>query len=187
MLATIACRHQEIYQVSQNANGTVNYNFAKKTFRHNMMASFNYQVSSQQIGSVRGANTKIYNGNVSYSIQHRPSKLSIALTGNKNKTEAMNLNTLLYGPGLSVSKSFLKNTLNLGLGSIYNASVNNNVSTGIIFSERLNLSFNPKINNPKYGKPSISLSCSYINKPKVATTTYALSEFTGNLNVGYSF
>lgn len=177
----------KFYQVSQSANSTVNYNITRGTIKHNVMLACNYQVSTQQLGALQTPPTNVYNANLAYAVMHLPSKFNVSLTGNLNKTEALNVSTLLYGPGLSLSKGFLKNTLALSLGSIYNASFTNDKSTGAVFSERLSLSFNPKVRNPKYGKPMMSLSCTYINKPKMSGITYALSEFTGNLNVGYSF
>jgi hypothetical protein len=175
------------YQVSQSANGMLNYNTTKGSLRHNFTLSGNYQVSAQQTGAVSGPETKVSNANATYGLTHTPSKFTLSITGNINQTLAVNLKSLLYGPGLSIGKSFAKNTFNLSFGSIYNASFVNDVNTGSVFSERLSLSYSPKVKNPKTGKPSFSISCNYINKPKTATAVYALSEFTGNVNLSYGF
>ncbi|MBL7917132.1 MAG: hypothetical protein JNM96_01965 [Bacteroidia bacterium] len=112
---------------------------------------------------------------------------NLSFTANYNNMQAPEMLNVFYGPGLNYSQSFLKNTLNLSIGSIFNNSFTNNKSNGMVFSERLNISFNPKVKKPQYGKPSISLSCNYVNKPAVVSNGFTLSEFTGNLNLSYGF
>lgn len=175
------------YQVSQSANSLISYNFAKGAFRNNISLNSSNVVSSNTTGNIIHPPTTVYNANLAYSVSHTPSKFSVSLTANANKTLGQNINTIFLGPGVNISKPFLNNTISISLGSIYNVAYLNNRNNGMIFSERLNISYRPKIKHPEYGKPSFSLGCNYVNKPKLISTEFTLSEFTGNVTAGYSF
>ena len=146
-----------------------------------------YQVSQQQTGSIQGAAITLVNGNFAYGVMHVKTKTNISLSANANNTIVLNSNTTYYGPGLNIGKSFLNNTLNITFGSIYNLSYTNNKSTGSVINERLNIGYNPKVKNKKYGKPNLSVSANYITKLNAPTDTTSIHEFTGNVNLGYAF
>ncbi len=177
----------KFYQVSQNASATVNHSFGKTMLKHNISFRTAYQVSRQETGSAMGAPVTLLNGNVAYGIIHLKTKTTVSLSANANQTSTLNINTVYYGPGLSIGKSFLNNTLSLMLGSIYNLAYTNSTSTGSVVNERLNLGYNPKVKNKKYGKPNLSISVNYMNKLNAPVGTTALHEFTGNINLGYVF
>ena len=177
----------KFYQVSQSANATVNHNFGNTKIKHNIMFMTAYQVSQQQTGSIQGAAITLVNGNFAYGVMHVKTKTNISLSANANNTIVLNSNTTYYGPGLNIGKSFLNNTLNITFGSIYNLSYTNNKSTGSVINERLNIGYNPKVKNKKYGKPNLSVSANYITKLNAPTDTTSIHEFTGNVNLGYAF
>lgn len=177
----------KFYQVSQSANATVNHNFGNTKIKHNIMFMTAYQVSQQQTGSIQGAPITLINGNVGYGVVHVKTKTSISLSANANNTSVLNNTTTYYGPGMNIGKSFLSNTLNITFGSIYNLSYTNNKSTGSVINERLNIGYNPKVKNKKYGKPNLSVSANYITKLNAPTGTTSFHEFTGNVNLGYVF
>ena len=174
------------FQVSQSANALASYNFVKGLYRHAISLNISNVVSAQTIGNFVQPNVTVYNGSTAYSLSHVPSKLSVSFSANANKTIGQNINNIFYGPGINVSKPFLKNTLTASAGSLFNAAFVNNANNGMVFSQRLSMSYKPKL-TLKYGKPYFSLSCSYVNKPKVVSNGLMLSEFTGNLSAGYSF
>lgn len=175
------------YQVSQNGNAMVSYNFTKGKYRNSISLNSSNVVSAQTTGNTILPATKVYNGSLAYGLTHVPSKFTISFTANANKTMGQNINNLFYGPGLNLSKPFLKNTLTVSAGSLFNAAYTNNVNNGLVFSERVSVSYNPKVKQPKFGKPTFSLGCNYVNKPKVVSNGFMLSEFTGNISAGYSF
>lgn len=177
----------KFYQVSQNANACVNHSFGKAKIKHAITIMTAYQVSRQQTGSVAGEPVNMLNGNLAYNLQHVKSKANIGISVNANSTKAFNVSTIYYGPGINIGKSFLDNSINVTFGSVYNLSYNNNKSNGSVINERLNLGYNPKVKNKKYGKPTLSVSANYVSKLGATAGTKSFHEFTGNLNLGYTF
>lgn len=175
------------YQVSQSGNVMLSYNFVKGNYRNSVSLSSSNVVSAQTIGNTIMPATTVYNANLAYGLSHTPSKLNVSFTANANKTSGQNINNLFFGPGINISKPFFKNALSVSAGSLFNAAYLNDVNNGMVFSERLSISFNPKVKNAKYGKPNFSLGCNYINKPKVVSNGLMLCEFTGNVSAGYRF
>lgn len=177
----------KFYQVSQNANATINHSFGKKKVKHSITLTSCYLVSRQEIGSTQAEPMTTMNGHLAYGLQFVPVKTMISVSANANETKAFNNTTLFFGPGLTISKSILGNTLMMSFGSIYNLSTTNNKNSGTIINERLNIAYTPKAKNKKYGKPTLSLSTNYITKFNAPANTKALSEFTGNVILGYAF
>jgi hypothetical protein len=176
------------YQVSQTFNGTTNYNFSKtKDYKHSFSLNGNHVNSAQTMGKVILPSTKSYNGSFSYGLSFVPKKLTLAVSVNGNQTETKNLVAQFFGPGITVNKVFLNNTLTTSAASMLNTSIVNKINTGLVFSERLSMTYAPKLKVTKYGKPNFGLSVNYVNKPKAVSTAIGLSEFTGNVNVGYGF
>ena len=177
----------KFYQLSQNANASVNHNFGKTKIKHNITAVASYQVSQQQTGSVESSPSTLLNGNIAYGIQLTETKTTISISANANNTKAANTNAVFYGPGLNLGKSFKKNLLTIVFSSIYNLSFSNNQKNGSVLNERLNVNINPPAKNTKLGKPTISLSTSYVTRFKTTVATQKLNEFTGNVVLGYTF
>lgn len=175
------------YQVSQNGNASVNHNFGKTTLKHNLSAMAAYQVSRQQTGSTEAAPVTLLNGTIGYGLVHPATKTTISISANANNTKALATATTYYGPGINIGKAFLGNTLNVTLGSIYNLSYTNNQSSGAIINERLNIGYAPKVKNKKYGKPNVSVSANYMSKLNTPAGVTKTNEFTGNVNLGYTF
>lgn len=177
----------KFYQVSQNANATINHNFGITTVKYNVMLMANYQVSQQQTGSIQGEPITLLNGNIAYGLVHVKTKTSVSISANANNTTVLGNNTVYCGPGLNIGKAFLGNTLNVTFGSIYNLSYTNNKSGGSVINERLNIGYAPKVKNKKYGKPNLSVSANYVSKLNAPAGVASLNEFTGNVNLGYTF
>jgi len=174
------------FQVSQNGNATFTYNFTKTVLRHSFVLSSSYQVSSQKQGSVEQPSTKVLNGNFNYNIGFVKSKWNLALMYNYNRITNF-LNTTLYmGPGLSLGRSFAKNTLRFSLANIFNQAYTDKKVSALVLNERASLTFTPKVSK-KYGKPSIALSAMYTNKFQTTVQKEAFREFTGMVNLNYSF
>lgn len=177
----------KFFQVSQSANAMVNHSFGKKKLKYNITLMSAYQVSEQRNRGIKEEPSTMMNGNLAYGLQFIPSKTSISISANANNTKTFNSNNIFMGPGITISKSFLTNTLAISFGSIYNVSYTNSKNTGDVINERLNISYSPKVKNKKYGKPSLSMSANYTTRTKASSNTTILKEFTGNVNLGYSF
>ncbi|HWY36926.1 MAG TPA: hypothetical protein VNY73_00100, partial [Bacteroidia bacterium] len=174
------------YQISQNTNSSIIYNFGKNYIKHTLTLIGSYQVSNQKQGNTTQLSIAIINGNLNYNLTFMKSKVSLGLMGNYNQVKSF-ANTITYlGPGITLSRSFLKNNLRLNLANIFNESLTGNNVTGLILSERASVSYSPKTNK-KYGKPSVSLNIIYANKIKTMQQTASFNEFTGTINLNYSF
>ncbi len=174
------------YQVSQNGSATATYNLSKIALRHTFVLTSSYQVSNQKQGSITQPATTVLNGNFSYNISFVKSKWSTAFTYNYNRIENFVSTTLYMGPGITLGKSFAKNLLRVNIANIFNQAYTGQKVTALVLSERASLTFTPKVDK-KYGKPSISVSAMYTNKFKTDLQKNAFKEFTGMVNLNYSF
>ncbi len=174
------------FQVSQNGSATCTYNIPGTSLRHSFVLSSSYQVSSQKQGNTEQPSTQVLNGNFCYNISFVKSKWNSAFTYNYNRIENFASTALYMGPGITVGRSFAKNTLRLSISNVFNQAYTNNKQSALVLSERASLSYAPKIDK-KFGKPSVSLSAMYTNKFKTEMTKNSFSEFTGMVNLNYSF
>ena len=173
------------YQISQNANSSLNYNFGGKLMKHNLLINSNYQIVGEKNGSITKQPNKIYNANLAYGLFLVKPKTSINIGINANQTSFYNNKNLYFGPNLTVSTSFLNNTCKLNLGSAYNANLTENTFANTIINTRSNFAYTPKLKNKSYGKPSFSLGIIYTNR--FTGDTKLSDELTGMMNIGYSF
>jgi len=174
------------FQVSQTANATITYNIPRTSARHSFVVTSSYQVSAQKQGNTEQAPAQVINGNFCYAVSFIKSKWSTAFTYNYNRVENFSGTILYIGPGLTLGRSFANNLLRLSLSNIFNQAYTNQKVSALVLSERASLAYSPKVDK-KYGKPSVSISASYTNKFKTELQQNAFSEFTGMVNLNYSF
>ena len=174
------------YQISQNANASVAYNFGKSKIKQSITIVGSYQVSNQKQGNTSAPAVTVLNGNFNYNLTFSKNKVSMGFTYNYNEIKSFISTTTYMGPGITLGKSFLSNTLRFTVANILNQSLTNSDVTALILSERAGLSYSPKTNK-KYGKPSVSINAMYTNKFKTVQQIKPFSEFTGTVNLGYSF
>ncbi len=176
------------YQLSQNANGTISHNFGKVKLKQALILTGNYQVTGEKTGTqVKNVPNKIYNSNLMYSLNFTQTKTSMSLGVNANKSEALLSNSVFAGPNLTLGQGFLKNTLRASIGTAYNWGYTNKEISSSVLNSRASFNFNPKVKNKKLGKPSLSLSAVYTRKFKTLASSQSFGEFTGTLNLAYSF
>lgn len=174
------------FQVSQNGGLSCTYNIPGVTLRHSFALTSSYQVSSQKQGTVEQPVTTVLNGNLCYNLAFIKSKWSGALTYNYNRIGSAAGTTLYLGPGITLGKSFANNLLRFNLSNIFNQAYAGSQVTALVLSERASLTFAPKVDK-KYGKPSVSVSAMYTDKFKTTVQKSAFREFTGMVNLNYSF
>ena len=113
-------------QISQNTNINVNYILSstkEKVQNINVNYSLNDMVNREN-GIVRkGGLSRFHNANVNYNLGFPEKKLNIATSFNFTHTYAASQTSTIWGPGVTVTKSFLKEEkLKTSLGLSYNHS-----------------------------------------------------------------
>jgi len=175
------------YQLSQNANASVNYNWGNEKQKKVITSTVSYQVSSQQTGETKSEPTQVVNTTLGYVCNFIKSKTILSINANANTSRALNTTNTYYGPGINIGKPLYTNKLMITFSTIYNLAFYNQQKNGAVLNERLSITINPKIKNVKLGKPNISLSASYVSRINSTVANQKLNEFTGNVNLGYTF
>ncbi len=174
------------YQVSKQGNLTAVYMFGAQKTKQSVSLTGTHQVSKQQTGTELAAPVKVSNANAAYNLTLSDIHTTLSLIGNMSYTQAQPNNSLFYGPGLNVSKSFLKNKLRMSVGSSWNKSMVYNLTASSIINNRMSVSYSPEVKNKKYGRPSFSFNASQVNRGATATVAKS-GELVLMLNAGYSF
>jgi hypothetical protein len=175
------------YQVAQQGNATVAYNFGEKITKQSFALIGSYQVTGQQQSGDVLPQTQIINGNFTWNVQWVKSKWSVTTLANYNQSDAGSFFTQQFGPGIQLGKSFMQNRLRFSGGGVYNRSMVNSVLLNHVVSYRSQISFTPKVRNPKYGRPSLSANAVYVTKLPVVEGLSATGELTVTVNLAYSF
>lgn len=113
-------------QISQNTNLNINYVISSdkdKVQNINVNYSLNDMVNREN-GIVRkGGLSRFHNANINYSLGFPQRKLNIATSFNYTNTYISSQTSNIWGPGITVSKSFLKeDKLRTSFGASYNHS-----------------------------------------------------------------
>lgn len=183
------------YQVSRNASATVMHLFGNEKTKQAVTFTLMHMITSQATGSLEGnivpneeipVMTKIYNGNLGYTLNNVKSKAGITFALNTNYTTMAQLETLMAGPNINFTKSLFKNTMRLMAGSTFNYSISNSIVTGKILNHRIVMNYQPKIKNSKAGRPGINFTTTLLQK--LATdTAEGFLELNANLGLSWSF
>lgn len=113
-------------QISQNTNINVNY-VLSSTKEKVQNINFNYSLNdmvNRENGIVRrGGLSRFHNANLNYNLGFPERKMNIATSLNFTHTYAASQNSTIWGPGVTISKSFLKEEkLKTSFGASYNHS-----------------------------------------------------------------
>jgi len=169
-------------QISQNANMNIGYNIkSNETSRQQVNMNVSYQKADDKQGDeYTNAGSDFINMNAGYNYSMVPINLSLSLALNYNRSNTQTVTTEMYGPTLSVNKSFFDKLLRSGISASFNNAYSNSDLTSSVFNIRLNNSYTYKKQH------SINLSLVYVNRNNpLAATGGKFSEFTATL--GYSF
>lgn len=175
------------YQLAQQGNAMVSYNFGEKITKQSIALIGSYQVTGQQQSGDVLPSSEIMNGNLTWNVQWIKTKWSVTTLANYNQSQNGTLRTQQFGPGVQLGKSFMKNRLRFSGGGVYNRSMANAVLLNHVLSYRAMFSFTPKVKNEKLGRPSLSANAVYISKLPVVDGLGATGELTVTINVSYSF
>ena len=171
-------------QISQNANANIGYNIRNnETVRQQVNLNVSYQKAADMQGDQNtNAGSDFINLNAGYSHSMVPSNLSFTVAANYNKSNSQDLSTEMFGPTLSVNKSFFEKLLRSSVSVSMNNAYTNSDLTSRVISMRLN-------NSLKYKKQhSINLSMVCVNRHNpLAETGGDFTEFTATLGYNYNF
>jgi hypothetical protein len=171
-------------QISQNASANVGYNIRNtEKLRQQVNLNVSYQRAADKQGDEStNAGSDFINLNAAYSHSVVPINLSLTLAANYNRSDASSLVSEMFGPTLSVNKSFFDKVLRSGISVSLNNAYTNSDLTSRVLSFRVNNSY-------KYKKQhSINLGLVYVNRHNpLAETGGDFSEFTATLGYNYNF
>lgn len=167
-------------QLSQSISANAAYQLQATKKR---VQNLNFSVSNQQVSSRQGdglfvAGTKLYNGNLSYSLTFVPKKITITSGINANTSENSLGSTQLVGVTLGTGKAFFDNKLKTTLSLNANNSYINGESRGAVWVARLGLSTSVKKVH------SFNLNSNLVQR---VTDTGSQRDFTVNFSYNYSF
>lgn len=183
------------YQLSRNASLMVMHPFGNEKTKQAISLTLMHMITSQATGSLEGnlvpdeaipVLTKIYNGNLGYTLTGIKSKAGMVIGVNANYTTMAIMENFMAGPSLNFTKNFLNNSLRMMAGSTFNYALSNSIITGKILNHRLTMSYQPKLKNTKAGRPSFTLTTTLLQKLNTDTQAGFL-EVNGNAGVSWSF
>lgn len=176
------------YQVTQTFNGTLSYAFGKKEkLMNTVMAMASYQSGGSRVGNVQGDFSDFLTMMFSFGEQWIPSNLSWAAFMSVNYAEATYLQSLYWGPGVSLSKGFLKNTLSAALTCNYNQNKTDGTKSVSLLNSSLSMQYALQGIDKKFGKHSFSLNSGLTNFFKTNENQQRKYEFLTTLTYNLRF
>lgn len=161
------------YQVSRCLTMTNTFSLgAEKKVKEMISLTTSYQCANMLTENVLKSYSDFYNGSLNFSQQFEDLALGWSAYFNANYCDATAVNTLYYGPGIGLNKSFIDGKLSTGLSATYNKNVVKNRGDAGLFNTSLNASYAIKPTNEKAPTHSFSLSSGF--------TKYLQAMVTGN-------
>ncbi len=132
------------YQVNQNFNANLGYNFGNKIWRQGLMFMASYQrANDQSAGSGPGTLSDFYSGNLSYSLSNTKKGSSLSASLNYNLNKMPGNKAVFFGPNVNLSNKFLNNRITSAAGFTYNKSLANGITSNDVISGRWSLALIP--------------------------------------------
>ena len=174
------------YQVTNQVGGSVNYTFGIKDAPKNIMINTSYQKAAETDPNSQNTNSSGFvTANTSYSQLLPKAGISLAFSYNMSASTAPEMKSFYRGPGLNISKMFMKKTLRAGFNSSYNRNILNGQKGSPVMSTGLNFGYSPK--KTEEGKHSINFNLTWLLRFPSAIQKQKCREFTGNLNYSFIF
>ncbi|MEO5599708.1 MAG: hypothetical protein ABIR06_02150, partial [Cyclobacteriaceae bacterium] len=109
-------------QISKNASGTAMYTLpGQENRKQNINIHVTFQDASEEQGKVeQNSGTRFYNIHTAYSITLPPKNLSISITFNGALNQGFFIETKVFGPNASITRSFMNRKLRTSLSSSFN-------------------------------------------------------------------
>jgi hypothetical protein len=174
------------YQVTNQMGGSANYTFGKKDSPKSIMINTSYQKAAETNPNVQKTNSSGFvTANTSYSQLLPKVGLSFSVSYNLSASSAPEMKSFYRGPGLNISKMFMKKTLRAGFNSSYNRNTLNGQKGSPVMSTGLNFYYSPK--QTQDGKHSINFNLTWLQRFPSAIQKQKRSEITANLNYSFIF
>jgi len=170
-------------QISQNMGFSLSYKL-KSTEKTRRQISLNgsWQEASSEQGDVPvNSGSKFYNLNASYNYSIQPIGLSLNTTVNMNQSRNAGKRSSIFGPNVSVNKSFFDRKLRSSFSTSYNRSYSGGEVNSEVFNIRFSNSFKWKEQH------SLQMSMIYMNRKRPNVDVEGFSEFTIRMNYNYRF
>lgn len=149
------------YQVSRTVSFVNSFNFGSEQVRDVVSLSTTYQCANSLKESRLDTYSDFYSGSLNFNQQYSAIALGWSAFVNANYCDASMMETLYWGPGAALNKSFFDGALNTSLSVAYNRNQVTGRDSGGLLNANLSASYviNPK--NKKLGTHSFSLSSGY--------------------------
>lgn len=172
-------------QISQNTNINVNY-ILSSTKEKVQNINFNYSLNdmvNRENGIVRrGGLSRFHNANLNYNLGFPEKKMNIATSFNFTHTYAASQISTIWGPGVNVTKSFLKDEkLKTSFGASYNHSGSSTANINV-------MNFRVGANYMPWKKHNFNLNLiQMFRNTDQAIENTNLNEMTCTVGYNYSF
>ncbi len=171
-------------QISQNININVNYvlsNSKEKTQNINLNYSLNDMVNKENNIVRKGGLSRFHNANINYTLGFPQKKINIATSFNFTHTYASSKTSMIWGPGVNVTKSFLKeDKLKANLGLSFNHSGSQQTSTNVT-NLRVGANYTP------WKKHNFNLNVVQLFRRNINQETKTPSLNETNCTIGYNY
>jgi hypothetical protein len=175
------------YQVNQTMNGAIGHNFGKQDAPQSLMFNASYQLANDRASYMEGGQLSDFvNLNMAYSYVLTPLNTSFSIAGNYFTNNAAGMKSTMWGPSISLNRSFMEKTLRASVSSAYNQASGGGVQAAPVLNNRLSLAYAPKGKSEK-SNHSTSLGLNALRRFKGASQQAAYTELTAMLNYTYSF
>lgn len=149
------------YQVSRCLTWSNTFTFGSESVKDMLSFFTSYQCANNLTGSKLTSYSDFYNGNLSFSQQFPALSLGWSAYMTASYCSGSATETLYYGPGASLQKSFFEGKLSTGLSVAYNNNVVKDREDGGLLNSSLNATYSIQPKNKKLGTHSFSLSSGY--------------------------
>ena len=175
------------YQLSETLTAAATYTFGGKENPQSMMLNSSYQkASSTPSHEEKNQQSNFISMNVSYSYSHVPTATTLAIAANVYSNDAGGTKSIFYGPTGSVTKSFLEKKIRGSFATTFNKTTGNNVRTGPVWNNRLNISFSPRKSDGNLSAHNVSAGINILRTFE-SRKKPSFTELTGTLTYSFLF
>ncbi|HSZ71326.1 MAG TPA: hypothetical protein VK750_01535 [Cytophagaceae bacterium] len=169
-------------QINNNVNTNITYSLERSKERiQNILMNVNFQKSSNKQNGVALASAGIimYNGMLGYNLNLVKQRISTTASFNTTVTQTQ-INTVYYGPTVTVNKRLVKDQLLVGISTSYNRAESNGSLQSQIINIRSNIGFTYK------KRHTLNQSCLYQFRSQTTLGTTD-GDFTGTITYAFNF
>jgi hypothetical protein len=170
------------YQLTQQANAGVGYNFGSKERKQGLFLNTSYQTAKDAPqGELSRNDSRFYNGNLAYRYTLVPLDAGLSASVNLNQSESPGIRSLAIGPNLTLNKGWFEKKLRTAFGSSLSTLITNQKTTNRVLSLRLDGSYTYEKSH------QFSLNSVMLRRFASASSTVSFTEFTTTFSYSYSF